>query len=102
MNLWHYTTRAGAELAWNRWIGWAVRTRLEPVKKVGRMVRNHLYGIVNAVVHRATNAMAESVNSRIQRVKKMACGFRNRERFRNAIYFHLGGLDLYPATHIDS
>jgi transposase len=102
MNLWHYTTRAGAELAWNRWIGWAVRTRLEPVKKVGRMVRNHLYGIVNAVVLRATNAKAESVNARIQRVKKMAYGFRSRERFRNAIYFHLGGLDLYPATHTTS
>jgi len=29
-------------------------------------------------------------------VKRMACGFRNRENFRNAIYFHLGGLDLYP------
>jgi hypothetical protein len=28
----------------------------------------------------------------------MACGFRNRQRFRNAIYFHLGGLDLYPAS----
>jgi len=26
----------------------------------------------------------------------MACGYRNRERFRNAILFHLGGLDLYP------
>ena len=26
-----------------------------------------------------------------------ARGFRNRKRFRNAIYFHLGGLDLYPA-----
>ena len=22
--------------------------------------------------------------------------FRNQERFANAIYFHLGGLDLYP------
>jgi transposase len=36
----------------------------------------------------------------------MACGFRNRERFRNAIYFHLGGLDLYPrlsnVTHTNS
>ena len=28
----------------------------------------------------------------------MACGFRNRENFRNAIYFHLSGLDLYPET----
>jgi hypothetical protein len=24
--------------------------------------------------------------------------YRNRENFRNAIYFHLGGLDLYPET----
>ncbi len=35
-----------------------------------------------------------------------ACGFRNRERFRNAIYFHFGKLDLYPArlrtTHTTS
>ncbi len=23
-------------------------------------------------------------------------GFRNKDRFRNAIYFHLGDLDLYP------
>jgi len=29
-------------------------------------------------------------------LKKRASGFRNRERFRNAIYFHLGDLDLYP------
>jgi len=25
-------------------------------------------------------------------------GFRNKSRFRAAIYFHLGGLDLYPKT----
>jgi hypothetical protein len=28
----------------------------------------------------------------------MACGYRNRKNFRNAIYFHLAGLDLYPET----
>jgi len=31
----------------------------------------------------------------------MACGFRNIERFQNAIMFHFGELDLYPRfTHI--
>ena len=25
-----------------------------------------------------------------------SCGYHNRTTFRNAIYFHLGGLDLYP------
>jgi len=28
----------------------------------------------------------------------MACGFRNRDHYKLAIYFHCGGLDLYPAT----
>ena len=46
---------------------------------------------------RVSNAGAESMNSRIQKIKDLARGFRNRERFRMAIYFHLGGLDLYPA-----
>jgi transposase len=40
----------------------------------------------------------KAIYSRIQRIKKMACGFRNRKRFRQAILFHLGGLDLYPAS----
>jgi transposase len=66
------------------------------------MVRSHIEGIVNAIVLRATNAAAESVNAKVQRIKRMACGFRNRDRFRGAIYFHVGGLDLRPATHTDS
>ena len=61
-------------------------------------IREHLSGIVNGMALRATNAVAESVNARIQKIKAAACGFRNRDRFRNAILFHLGGLDLYPAT----
>jgi transposase len=65
--------------------------------KAARLVRTHLDGILNAVVLRATNAASESMNAKIQRIKRMACGYRNRDRFRTAILFHLGGLDLYPA-----
>jgi len=35
-------------------------------------------------------------NAKIPWIKRLACGYRNRERFRNTIYFHLRGLDLYP------
>jgi transposase len=96
MQLWDYKSRTWAEKAWTRWYGWAIRSRLEPMKRVARMVKNHWDGILNAVVHKVTNASAEGINSIIQQVKTTARGFRNRERFRNAIYFHLGGLDLYP------
>jgi transposase len=53
---------------------------------------------MNGATTSVTNARAEAINSRIQWLKRMACGFRNRENFRNAIYFHLGSLDLYPET----
>lgn len=97
MQLWDYTSRTWAEKGWMRWYGWAIRSRLEPMKKVGKMIKTHLWGIINAVVTRATNARAEGLNSIVQWMKYTARGYRNRERFRVAIYFHLGGLDLYPA-----
>lgn len=96
--LWNYSARGWAVKAWKRWINWALRSRLEPMKHVARTIRGQLWGIVNAIVLGVTNAGAESLNAKIQWIKKQACGFRNRERFRNAIYFHCGRLDLYPAT----
>jgi transposase len=105
-NIWRYVRRSVAESAWLDWTRAAMRSRLEPLKRVARMVREHLPGIVNGMALRVTNAVAESVNARIQKIKAAACGFRSRDRFRNAILFHLGGLDLYPAhvsaTHTTS
>jgi transposase len=98
MLLWGYARRGWAERMWDRWYQWAIRSRLEPIKRVARMIKRHWQGVINAATTDVTNARAEALNSRIQWVKRMACGFRNRENFRNAIYFHLGGLDLYPET----
>ena len=96
MLLWGYVRRGWAQRMWERWYQWAIRSRLEPIKRVARMIKRHWDGVINAATTNVTNARAEAINSRIQWVKRMACGYRNRENFRNAIYFHLGGLDLYP------
>ena len=98
MTLWGYTRRGWAERMWRRWYSWAIRCRLGPVKKVARMIKRHWDGVINAATSNVTNALSEGMNSKIQWIKRKACGYRNRERFRNAIYFHLGGLDLYPAV----
>jgi len=104
MEIWDDTSRPEATASWKWWHGWAVRSQLEPIKRVAGMIKSHLTGILNAIVTGTTNAISESVNAKIQKVKRMACGFRNRDRFRSAIYFHLGGLDLYPqgVTHSNS
>ena len=50
-------------------------------------------------LRRITNAVAEGLNSKIQTIKKAAYGFRSFENFKTAIFFHCGGLRLYPVTH---
>ena len=106
MLLWGYAKRGWAERVWKRWYSWAIRSRLDPVKRVARMIKKHWAGVINAATSNVTNARAEGINSKIQWIKRMASGYRNRENFRNAIYFHLGGLDLYPeslkSTHTNS
>ena len=96
MSLWHYVSKTWARKGWEQWLSWAVRSRLEPIKDVARTIKEHLWGILNAVVLKVSNGPAEGLNSRIKMIKVRSRGFRNKERFANAIYFHLGGLDLYP------
>lgn len=65
------------------------------MKRVSRMIKAHLDGVLNAVESGVTHARLEGINSVIQGLKKSARGYRNRECSCNGIYFHLGGLDLY-------
>lgn len=96
MEMWESRDRATAKQIFEAWYSWAIRSRLDPMRRVARTMKKHLYGILNAIETGVTNARLEGINTVIQWLKRSARGFRNRERFRNSIYFHLGGLDLYP------
>jgi transposase len=96
--LWGYTYRAWAERFWQRWHSWATHSQLKPVIAVAKMMSRHIDNILTYFKHRITNAASEGINSKIQTIKKQAYGYRNKENFKTAIYFHCGGLDLYPAS----
>jgi len=97
--LWSYTRQAWARRFWQRWYLWATHSQLPPVVKVARLIKRHLPNVLTYCTHPITNAVSEGLNSKIQTIKKRAYGFRNKEHFKTAIYFHCGGLQLYPATH---
>ena len=96
-NLWLYKSKAWAIKHFDRWYSWAIRSRLEPVKKVARMLKRRLANILTYCTSRLTNGPIEGLNNKIQGLVKKAYGYRNRQRFITDIYFHCGGLDLYPA-----
>ena len=89
-------SRAELEAGWRRWIRAARDSGLPAMARVAGTIEKHLRGIINAIVMGISNARTESINARIQRIRRNACGFRNAAQFRIAILFHCGGLDLYP------
>ena len=66
-----------------------MQCRLEPIKAAAKTVKNHLWGIINSIILKVSNGPAEDTNSRIKTVKMRGQGFRNMQRFADAIYFHL-------------
>jgi len=100
---WRYRYTGAAKRFFDAWSNNAMRSRLEPVKKVVRMLRRHEAGLLNYSQHRISNACAEGFNSAIQLmgearypvdIKANARGFRNFANYRARILFHCGKLDM--------
>jgi len=78
------------------WDQWAQRSKLGPMMRLAKTLRSKLDQIVSYCRHPITSAGCEGLNSKITGVKIRAAGFRNLERFKTAIFFYCGKLQLYP------
>ncbi len=96
VSLWKYRMPSAALRFFQRWYGWAVRSRLPAVRKAAQMMKRYLYGILAYTKRPYTNARSEAMNAKIQEIKYRARGYRNRDNFRLAILFHCGGLNMDP------
>jgi transposase len=88
-----------AEGYFKRWYASAIRSRLEPIKKVARSLKAHLSGLLNYFLYPITNAVTEGLNSKIQQLKSNARGFRSFSHYRTRILFFCGKLDLLPTAY---
>lgn len=95
-SFWDYRYRACARKFFKKWYGWARRSKLEPIKRVAKMINDHFESIITYLKHRISNAATEGFNGVIQSIKANARGFRNFENYRVAILFQCGKLDLKP------
>jgi transposase len=95
-HLWTYVSTAWARKFFEKWYEAAIRSRLEPVKRVAKMLKRKLDNILTYCRQPFTNATAEGLNSKIMAIKRRAGGYRNELHFETVIYFFCGGLDLDP------
>ena len=93
-HLWSFRVEGWARRFFSQWSGWAMRSRLEPIKAVARMIDRRLDNIITHCRHQLTNAVAEGLNSKIMAIKRRAGGYRNVVNFKDVIYFDCGSLRL--------
>jgi len=82
------------------WYRDAMRSKLDPVKKVAKCLKENISGVLNYFLFNITNAYSEGINSTIQAIIKRANGYRNRDRLKRDLYFHLGNLKMYPSVNL--
>lgn len=87
-------SKENAEVVFNRLISWLNRSRLEPMKKVAKTLKQHKSTILSYFQYRLTNAIAEGINSLIQAAKRKARGYRTFEGYSCMIYLVVGKLKL--------
>ena len=85
-----------ADIAIKKWLSWAVRSRLEPIKRFAKMIKSHYSGVLQFFLSKLTAGLTEGINSRIQEIKRRAKGFRNIDNFISMIYLEAANLNLTP------
>ena len=86
------------ELHLDRWLGWAKRSRLEPMKAVARTIEKHRDGILAWFDSRIANGIIEGINSVVQAAKAKARGYRTLRCLADMTYLLAGRLDLRLPT----
>jgi transposase len=91
-------TRAWGELFLDRWYGWAIRSRLEPIKDAARTIKRHREGILAWFDSHIANGLIEGINSLVQAAKAKARGYRSIRNLAAITYLIAGKLDLRLPT----
>lgn len=77
-----------------QWCSNVMRSKVEPMKEVANMIRNHFDGIIAWAQTRQTNGFLEALNGLFQSAKRKARGYGRFSTIRTVIFLIAGKLDF--------
>ena len=98
---WTYQYAGWARRFLREWCTRTMRSKIEPMKKVARMLRSHEELILNWFKARGTISagVAEGLNNKVKLTTRKAYGFRTFDAVKTALYHNLGALPEPEFTH---
>jgi transposase len=99
--VWEYKSAWWAGKFLDEWTGRVMRSRLEPMKKIARSVRNHRPLILNWFRARGqvSSGAVEGLNNKVKLVTRKSYGFRTANVAKLALLHNLGQLPKPKRTH---
>ncbi len=99
--LWDYQSIRWARWFWKKWSTRAMRSKLDPMKKFVKAMRNHEDLIFNywAARKEFNSGVVEGLNRKVNVVTRKAYGFRSEEVYRIALFHALGDLPEPQTAH---
>jgi transposase len=100
-HFWTYTSASWAGKFLEDWIRRTMLSRIEPMKKVARMLKSHRALIMNwfAVQGTLSSGIVEALNNTAKLTIRKSYGFRQYETLKYALYHKLGDLPMPKLTH---
>jgi len=98
---WEYVSPAWAEKFLDRWCTRVMRSKIEPMKKVAKTIRNHKPLILNWFKAKKafSSGVVEGLNNKAKVTTRNSYGFRTYRGAEVALYHALGKLPTPPMTH---
>lgn len=98
---WEYLSPAWAEKFMDQWCTKAMRSRLEPMQKIARMIRSHKPLILNWFEARGQLSLGavEGMNNKLKASIRTSYGFRTARAIKIMLYHKLGELPTPQLAH---
>jgi transposase len=98
---WEYVSPAWAEKFMDQWCKKAMRSRIEPIKKIARMLRKHKPLILNWFEVRGQLSLGavEGLNNKLKASIRSSYGFRTAKAIKVMLYHKLGALPEPDLPH---
>jgi len=80
-HLWDFRYPRAALRFWKHWYGWAIRSRIEPLRRFAKRLKPYLAGILAHCRWRFHTSLLEGINNTIKVIKRRAYGFHDDDYF---------------------
>ena len=98
---WEYTYPGNASNFLKQWCTRAMRSQIEPMKKVARTLRDKHELLLNWFLANGeiSAGVVEGFNNKVKLITRKSYGFRTQEAYETALYHNLGALPQREFTH---